>query len=222
MIRPLLALPIVAMFGAAARADSPPPPETWSAAELADLATAHAAKGERGLAILDLERARLLSPRDPVLATSLATARESAGIAQAEPSRLDRALGMLGSDDWSWLVLAGGVLAGTGAVASAWGFRRRLARPLAVAGVLTCGLAAIAMVQVAPSPARAIVVDGAVAKLSPFDASEPAFTAPAGEAVQIEQARGDYLYVRDGDRAGWMPKAAVETVVVADRAGART
>ena len=44
-------------------------------------------------------------------------------------------------------------------------------------------------------------------------AAEGAFTATDGEQVQIEQQRGEYIYVRDDDRAGWLPRSAVERVV---------
>ena len=60
------------------------------------------------------------------------------------------------------------------------------------------------------------------ARIAPFAAAEAAFTAPEGEVVHVEQERGDFVYVRDGDRTGWLPRTDVERIVAGERAGAHT
>jgi hypothetical protein len=83
-----------------------------------------------------------------------------------------------------------------------------------VLGVLATPTATLAARAAAPSPDRAIVITRASAHLAPFAGSESAFDAPEGEAVEITQQRGEFVFVRDGDRSGWIPRATVERVVV--------
>ncbi|HEX4419441.1 MAG TPA: hypothetical protein VH165_16125 [Kofleriaceae bacterium] len=194
----------------------------WSPGVLFELGAAYATAGHPGPAILAFERAQLLAPRDATIRADLARTRETAGLSVAPRSRLDATLGVLTSDEWTWLAIAAGILACTGTVAYAWSMRRSLARTLAIAGGLGGGLAVAAAVEVAPSPAAAIVLHASTARIAPFAAAEAAFAAPEGEAVTVEQDRGDFVYVRDADRAGWLPRAEVERVVAHEPAAAHT
>jgi len=93
----------------------------------------------------------------------------------------------------------------------------------AVAGVLiAAGSGAIAL-RAAPDRALGIVVAAEPARIAPFAAAETAFAPRPGEHVEIEQTREQFLYVRAGaERAGWMPRNAVETVIPTDRAAPHT
>jgi len=195
----------------------------WSANALLGLANAYANLGEHGRAILALERARLVAPDDEAVATNLARERERAAVAAPEVARVDAVLGRASSDTWTWLAFGGAALACAGVVAIAWTSRRRLGAGLAACGVVVAASAGAVAVRVAPEPDRAIVLVEDQARIAPFAAAEPAFGARPGESVQIEMQRGEHVYVRAGeDRAGWLPRSAVERVVASDRRSSRS
>ncbi|HEY1550851.1 MAG TPA: hypothetical protein VGG28_23640 [Kofleriaceae bacterium] len=208
MIRTLLAVAFTAAVATPALAA-----DAWSPDAEYQLGTKYASSGHPGLAILALERAHLLAPRDAAIGSELVRTREAAGIAEPEQSRLDAALGTLTSDEWALLALAGGVVASLGTIGLAWSVRRRAAITTGLVGAAIAGLALTAAIAVAPREREAIVVRSEPARIAPLAAAEPAFTAPEGETVEVEQTHGDYIYVRDGDRAGWLPRDSVERVV---------
>ena len=183
----------------------------WSAATLFDLGNAYASSGDRGRAILAYERARVLAPRDPAIAQNLAHVRAEAGVAAPPPSALSKV--PLASDDWAYLALAGVSLACAGVVALGWAWRRRAAVIVAATGALVATGAVLAAARTAPSRDRAIVLARTEAHIAPVATAEGVFTAPAGEAVMIAQRHGGFVEVRDGQRTGWLPADAVETVI---------
>lgn len=190
----------------------------WSTGTLLDLGNAYASAGQRGRAILAYERARLLAPRDVALGANLARVRELAGLSAPPRSRVDRVLGTLTSDEWTWIALAACILACAGISAYAWSIRRPLTRTLAITGVLAGAIAFAAAIHVAPDPDLAIIVTGDTARIAPYAGADAAFTAAEGARVLIEQRRGDFVYVRDGDRTGWLPSHSLEPIVT-KRAG---
>ena len=185
----------------------------WAAGTLFDLGNAYAGAGQRGKAILAYERAHLLAPRDAAIVANLARVREAAGIAAPEPPRLDRMIATVSADEWSVLALAGSTLACLGIVGLAWSIRRRLARYVAIAGGLVALCASAAAIDVGEPQNQAIVIAGDSARIAPFTAAEVSFTAVEGERVRIERQRGDFVYVRDADRTGWLPRASVEPII---------
>ncbi|HEY1814712.1 MAG TPA: tetratricopeptide repeat protein [Kofleriaceae bacterium] len=189
----------------------------WAAGTLFDLGNAYAGANQPGRAILAYERALILAPHDAAIAANLARVRETAGVVAPEPSRLERAVATLDSDAWSWIALAGGVLACCGLVGRAWGYRRGLARSALLAGALVAVGAGAAAIYVAVPGDSAVITTTNIARISPFAQAEAAFTAPAGETVQIQRRHGDFVYVRDGDRSGWLPRTTVERVIPHDR-----
>jgi tetratricopeptide (TPR) repeat protein len=184
----------------------------WSAGALFDLGNAYASSGRPGPAILAYERARLLAPRDRAVNANLDHVREAAGISVSSPTRINTVLATLSSDDWTWI----------GTAAFAWSLLRRTARPLAIGGIITSVFAMTAAVAIAPGSTDAVIVRSETARIAPTATAEAAFTAPEGENVRIEQLRGEFVYVRDGDRSGWIPNSAVERVIPADRHATRT
>jgi tetratricopeptide (TPR) repeat protein len=194
----------------------------WSTNALFDLGNAYASTGQRGLAILAYERALVLSPRDAAVSTNLAHTREAAGIAQPMPSRTRALLSRLSSDEWTWIALAAVLLAAAAMSARAWwpGQRGRMGS-LAAFGAAVALLGFGAAMEVAPARSTAVVIHADTARIAPVAGAEEAFPASEGETVQIEQQRSDQLYVRDGDRYGWLPERALERVLP-ERAPAHT
>ncbi|MEP6860818.1 MAG: hypothetical protein ABJE66_09375 [Deltaproteobacteria bacterium] len=194
----------------------------WSTNALFDLGNAYASTGQRGLAILAYERALVLSPRDTAVATNLAHTREAAGIAQPMTSRTHAQLSRLSSDEWTWIALAAVLLAAAAMSARAWWpSQRRRTGAVAVFGAAIAVLGFGAALEVAPARSAAVVVHPDTARIAPVAGAEEAFPASEGETVQIEQQRSDYVYVRDGDRYGWLPAHALERVLP-ERAPAHT
>lgn len=194
----------------------------WSTNTLFDLGNAYVSGGQRGRAILSYERALVLSPRDAAVAKNLATTREAAGVAPAVPSRIRAELGRLSSDEWTWLAIAGALLAGLGASAWAWWpMQRGRTGVIAALGASGAVLAFSAAIIVSPSRDLAVVVHSDAARIAPIADAEEAFTAAEGETVHIDKRRADFFYVRDGDRAGWLPRSAIEPVLP-ERAPAHT
>jgi tetratricopeptide (TPR) repeat protein len=185
----------------------------WAPGTLLDLGNAYASSGDVGHAILAYERARVLAPSDADIAANLAQARAEAGVTAPPRHAIDDQLAVLTSDDWTWLAVAGGVLMCAGLVALGWSLGRRTPRAMIVAGAVATLACSLAAARTAPSADRAIVVAKAQARLAPVATADPVFSAPAGEAVAIEQHHGDFVYVRDGDRSGWLPRTSVEPVI---------
>jgi hypothetical protein len=73
--------------------------------------------------------------------------------------------------------------------------------------------AAASALLLAPPADRAIVLTGTQARIAPLSTAEPAFDAAEGEGVRVERTRGDFVYVQDGDKAGWLPASDVERVL---------
>ena len=190
----------------------------WSTNTLLALSNAYASVGDLGRAILALERAQLLAPHDPSVAKNLASLRDRAAVSAPPVSRSDRLLGAWPVDTWTWLALGGLALATGGVSAMVWSERRRVARALVLGGVGVAVVFGAIALRVAPDPAAGVVLTSTPATIAPFAAAEPAFTARPGEQVRVEQRRADWLYVRaDGDRAGWLPESAVDTVIPTER-----
>jgi hypothetical protein len=213
------------LLAAALTASAPQSPEAleqklahqgWSSTALADLGDTWAQAGHPGRAILAYERARLLDPRDAHVKAELAKERQTAGVASPPPSSLERIASLLSPDEWLGLAIAAAALSALGLIGIGWSFMRSLSRALAIGGAIAAATTVMVAVWLAPSPGDAIVVQSEVARIAPFDKADVAFSADEGAAVRIEQQRGDWLYVRDRDQTGWLPKSALERIVAAD------
>jgi hypothetical protein len=185
----------------------------WSPGALFDLGNAYASSGEPGRAVLAYERARVLSPANASIAANLAQVRAEAGVTAQPVGRVDRTRAVLTANDWTWLAIAGGVLACGGIVVAGWSTRRRLARTLIAAGALGALACAFAAARTVPPADRAIVLTRTQARIAPARVAEPAFTVPAGEAVRVEQRHGDFVQVRDREHTGWLPRGAVALLI---------
>jgi len=194
---------------------TPGPGAGYSARALVAAADDALAAGHPGTAIVALERARLLAPRSPVVASQLAHAREVANVSPAPTRRLDRVARLLNGTDWSHLALIGLVLGAAGVVWLSWdAARRRRAAGLAIGGVALAALGFLAAREVTPSRQDAVVVVASEpARIAPFPAAEPAFPLPEGAAVSVTRAHGDYVLVSAAGGQGWLPRTSVETIL---------
>src|SRR5277367_5285396 len=98
------------------RAHSESEPSDYSAAGLYNLANSYARAGKPGMAILNYERASLLSPNDPDVEANLRYVRAAAHLPAEVPDTFDR-VATIASPFWaSWIGVFGLMIVGTGLI----------------------------------------------------------------------------------------------------------
>lgn len=186
-------------LSAGAFAAAPPAPGALSET-LIQSAQVHAAAGEEGEARLAWARARLVAPRDP---------RVRAAVGDAGPPLLRE----LSPDEWSVVALGFGGLACLALFGALWGRRARLCRGALLGASLACAASVAAAAVMAPSSDAAVVLQPAVARISPYERAAEAFSAAEGSLVELEREHGDWVRVRSNGGAGWLPRGDVERIV---------
>lgn len=194
-----------------------------TAARLFNLGNARYRLGQYGPAILAYERAALLAPRDNAIAANLKLAREAAKTPEPVPQRpwWQGIFYWLSLREYTWMAVCGAVLAGlAGLVSGILGWRRRLVRPVCLAG-LAVGLCLTAL-GVAAAWWRQdelqlgiITAENPTVRLSPFATADSAGTPGTGRRVMLsERTRGwVYLCVPDSTIAGWLPESEVAPLI---------
>lgn len=179
----------------------------YSAPVLFNLANAQQLDGQLGQAILNYERAALLSPNDPDIAANLSSARQKAGIEVERQSLIQKAARALTTNSWFAL--------GTAAV-----FLIALALPLkhlrpqarrglkfgSALAVIAFFFAVSSLVVRGTDLRRAVVTaSAAVAGVSPVTMAQPVFKLRAGEIVTLQQTHGDFALIRNHTgHEGWV------------------
>jgi hypothetical protein len=147
LLRVGLSFALFAMWVGAGAAQSAPTaavstPADYSAAALYNEANAYARQGKTGLAVLNYERARVLSPNDPDIIANLSAVRAATGLTANPDSWIAHDARFANPNRLFWLGLAGLGLAGAGALAIRFQPRqRRVAWPAAVLGIVFSGAA---------------------------------------------------------------------------------
>ncbi len=193
-----------------------PAPPGYSASGLYNLANAYAREGKVGMAVLNYERAGLLSPDDPDIEANLRSVRESAHLAQTSRSRYERALRVATPRILSWLAVVGVLIAGSGLIAGQFSARFRWPRYAAMAcGVALIGLAVGNGVALWPILHEGVVITAATpVRVSPVPMGDPLFTLPEAETVRITAEHEGFVLVQTrAGRTGWASRANVAPVV---------
>lgn len=180
-----------------------------------NLGNARFKAGQTGRALVAYRRAAERAPRDPDVLANLQFLREQVAGPTWRPGRLDRWLGRLTLNEWTWLA-AGAFWAGLLLLAAGqvWpGARRMLRWPtrLALAAALFFG-GALAAVWARESGATLAVVTvrETVAHNGPFEESPEAFRASDGAELRVLDRKEDWLQVSDGrGRPAWVRRDAV-------------
>ena len=206
---------VLSLWGSpgSARAESQPGPGAWSSAGLYNLANAYARAGQPGLAVLNYERARLLTPGDPDIQANLLAVRRSAGL-PAEPNggTAARMIQDMNPTTASWIGLVGCLLIGASLLAGRMPSAHRPARPRRLARLLAaiagCGLIGVILSNAAavwPRLHEAIVVaHAAPVRVSPAPMGDMLFTLKEADAVRIAGEHEGFVLVRaSGGRTGW-------------------
>jgi tetratricopeptide (TPR) repeat protein len=186
----------------------------FSAPVLFNLGNAWLRLGDPARAILNYERALVLSPRSAAIEANLSAAQQRAGLAPQGAGPWLAAARYFTFDTY--------ILAGVGAV---WGLcaalilvclqgkPRRIARPLILLAVVTLCVSADGAVLEWPDLSRAVVMAPAVMHLAPAPSAATSGSLQAGEVVWLQEQYAGYNFVRTADgRTGWL--AATEAVAV--------
>ncbi|HEY6455417.1 MAG TPA: tetratricopeptide repeat protein [Steroidobacteraceae bacterium] len=188
----------------------------FSAPVLFNLGNAWLRLGNPARAILDYERALVLSPHSAGIEANLAAAQQRAGLApQAEGSWLAAAR-YFSFDTYVWTGLGAlWVLCFALVLVCLNGVARRIARPLILLAVVTlCGSADAAVLEW-PDLQRAVVVTPAVMHLAPAQSAATSGALQEGEVVWLQEHYAGFNLVRTADgRTGWVGDAAAVAVRV--------
>ncbi len=206
-------LALLLVVGCQARAAPAAP--SYSAAGLYNLGNAYARAGKPGLAVLNYERARLLAPRDPDIATNLGIVRAAVHLpSPADPWR--QALEPLNSTLLAWTGLLGVVLVGGSLLAGQWSRRHPGWRYTALAaGFVLAALTVAHGAALWPLLHEGVIITAATpVRVSPVPMGDPLFTLPEAETVRMTAQHDDFVLVetREG-RTGWVSRANVAAVV---------
>jgi hypothetical protein len=217
---------IACMSAAAAHADTANAPALadaqhaitthgYSPSRLLALGRAQLQAGQLGPAILSFERGLVLAPRDAELHASLARAEQTAGIARGEQTWPMRALHLLSMREWAFVACGGALSFSIACLGLVLATRLRVVFGTILAlGGLTGALGAIGVASLRDELARAVVLvpDGALLQ-SPFSNATIVAHVRGGEAVELRERHGDFVYVESEQGAsGWMQHSAVAPI----------
>ncbi len=188
----------------------------YSAAGLYNLGNSYARAGKPGMAILNYERAKLLSPGDPDVQANLRYVRASAHLPAETPDLLER-FASLATPYWStWLGVLGLSIVGASLIGGQLTSRHRLARSVAMLlGVAMLCLTLSDALTLWPRLHQGIVVAAAApVRVAPVPMGDPLFSLPEGQKVNIKGEHDGFALVETpSGRAGWIADANLAPIV---------
>ncbi|HEY3817704.1 MAG TPA: hypothetical protein VGL81_11060 [Polyangiaceae bacterium] len=166
------------------------------------------AEGDRGAAVLALERARWLAPRAGFVRTALAAAR----VADAEPA-FPRALRLVTAREWSVLAIGAGWIGGLGAATLVARRRRNGALWVALAAGVGFVVAMSGVVESNASLPAIVTGTDARVLVAPYATAARDDTLAPGTMVLLGAPYAEFVQVRlrDGS-SGWVPRQSVEGI----------
>ena len=199
-----------------ARVHAESEPAGYSAAGLYNLGNSYARAGKPGMAILNYERASLLSPNDPDVQANLRYVRASAHLPAEVPDTFDRVAGIATPFWVSWIGVLGLMIVGASVIAAQLSLRHRLVRgAAALLGVSMLGLTLCNALALWPRLHQGVVIAAATpVRVSPVPMGDPLFTLPEGEKVKITaEHEGFALIETRAGRAGWIANSNFAPIV---------
>jgi hypothetical protein len=191
-------------------------PVGYSAAALYNLANSYARADKPGMAILNYERASLLSPDDPDVQANLRLVRASAHLPAETPDGFDR-IARIATTFWvSWLGVFGLTLVGGSLIVAQLSSRHRLVRGVALLlGVSMIGLTLGSALALWPRLHQGVVIAAATpVRVSPVPMGDPLFSLPEGEKVKITAEHDGFALIETrAGRAGWISDSKFAPIV---------
>ena len=207
---------IVCLLLGSVGARSESEPIGYSAAALYNLGNSYARVGKPGMAILNYERASLLSPNDPDVEANLRYVRASAHLPAEVPDSFGR-VARIATPFWvSWIGVLGLMIVGASLIAAQLSSRYRPVRGAAtLLGVSMLGLTLCNALALWPRLHEGVVIAAATpVRVSPVPMGDPLFTLPEGEKVKITaEHEGFALVVTWAGRAGWIANSNFAPIV---------
>ncbi len=194
----------------------PVAPPGYSAAGLYNLANSYARDGKPGMAVLNYERARLLSPYDADIEANLRFVRESARLPPEPANRFEQIARIASPGVLAWTGLLGVVIAGGSLLAGQLSTRYRWLRYIGVLlGAVLVSLTVCNGWVLWPTAHSAVVIsNGAPARVSPVPMGDALFVLPEAETVRITAEHEGFYLVRNGaGQAGWVARANLAPIV---------
>lgn len=191
-------------------------PTGYSAAGLYNLGNSYARAGKPGMAILNYERASLLSPRDPDIRANLRFVRASAHLPVETPDSLDRVASVASPFWMAWIGVLGLTILGASVIAAQLSPRRRLLRGSAMLlGASMIALTLANALALWPRMHQGIVIAAAApVRVSPVPMGDPLFTLPEGEKVKISAEHDGFALIETrAGRIGWITHASLAPLV---------
>jgi len=189
---------------------------TYSADSLYNLGNAYARAGKPGLAVLNYERARLLTSYDPDIEANLRFVRDSAKVPTDPQSAFERTVRIASPTTLAWSGLTGLLLAGILWVAGGAATKHRGVRRGGIAiGIALMGLTVCNGMVLWPTLHAAVILTAATpARVSPAPMGDPVFTLPEAETVSMKAEHEGFVLVqtRTG-KTGWVADANLAPVV---------
>jgi tetratricopeptide (TPR) repeat protein len=204
------------LLGSAGAGAAESEPSAYSAAGLYNLGNSYARVGKPGMAILNYERARLLSPNDPDVQANLRYVRASAHLRAEAPDTFDRVAEIAGPFWVSWIGVLGLMIVGASVIAAQLSLRHRLVRGAAtLLGVSMLGLTLCNALALWPRLHQGVVIAAAApVRVSPVPMGDPLFTLPEGEKVKISaEHEGFALIETRAGRSGWIANSNFAPIV---------
>lgn len=210
----VLGLAAMSGFTSAATVEQPTH-QGKSASALYNLGNAYARSGKAALAVLNYERAELLSPIDPDIRANLRYVRASAGLPAQSGSWLSQHARFANPNTLYWLGLLGVTLAGTGLVVRRLRPHHRAAFAIAaVIGLVLTALSVGDAVATASILSESVVLVAAPASASPVSGMPALFTVPSAEVVSVQAQHAGFALIRDPQgREGWVARTDIASVI---------
>jgi hypothetical protein len=188
----------------------------YSAAGLYNLANAYARQGKPGMAVLNYERASLLSPNDPDIDANLSYVRASSHLPAPSRSTFDRVVRIASPLALSWIGIMGLVIVGASALAARLASRHRwLHRSGMLLGICMLSLTVANGIALWPILHEGVVITGATpVRVSPVPMGDSLFVLPEAETVKIAAEHEGFLLIQtSAGRTGWVSRSNVASVV---------
>jgi hypothetical protein len=192
------------------------PAPGFSAAGLYNLANAYARQGKPGMAVLNYERASLLSPNDPDIDANLSYVRAAAHLPAPSRSTFDRMVRIASPYALSWIGVIGLVIVGVSVLAAQLASRRRWRHRLGMLfGISMLGLPVANGIALWAMLHEGVVITGATpVRVSPVPMGDPLFVLPEAEIVKIAVEHEGFLLIQTrAGRTGWASRANVAPIV---------
>lgn len=191
----------------------------YSADALYNQANAYARAGKPGFAVLNYERAALLSPGDADINANLQSVRAAARVAAQPLNLFARVVLAVNPTLAAWTGVLGMILAGMRLVTS--GSNARIRRALsggALLGVALMMLSAGNAALLWPRLHDAVVlVDQTAAHVAPAAMADTVFVLPEAETVRLGAEHGDFVLVRTrAGQSGWVTREQLGAVIPQD------